>query len=226
MILDSRRLLSAPDAPGGKPARGATSARARAMTAKKPDNADSGLLLQVRLDFETLEVWRLLAVPAACTFTQLHRIIQASFAWQNEHLHQFQVLGEQQDVLAESKGPGLEEEQHFDRDVDLFSERRRILPLLMDHPVIWYIYDFGDYWNHRIEYRGLAADPVNPLPVCLDGAGDAPPEDVGGESGFVDFLRVVNNPRDTRQKEDMLAWAGSYWQPFDLAAINRRLLKL
>lgn len=43
-------------------------------------------------------------------------------------------------------------------------------------------------------------------PVCLDGEGKAPPEDVGGEDGYLAFLSIVENRADTKEKRELLKW--------------------
>ncbi|TYS17825.1 plasmid pRiA4b ORF-3 family protein [Rossellomorea vietnamensis] len=42
-------------------------------------------------------------------------------------------------------------------------------------------------------------------PVCTDGKGSAPPEDVGGEPGFEEFLRVIND-KSHPENEHMAGW--------------------
>lgn len=43
-----------------------------------------------------------------------------------------------------------------------------------------YVYDFGDGWEHRLLLEGIAlADPGVFYPRCVQGARNAPPEDVG-----------------------------------------------
>ena len=51
-------------------------------------------------------------------------------------------------------------------------------------------------------------------PLVLAGANACPPEDVGGSTGYADFLRVMANPADP-QHDRMMVWAGG---PFDPAA--------
>jgi len=48
-----------------------------------------------------------------------------------------------------------------------------------------YVYDFGDYWEHYIEVEKIIHDYDANYPVCFDGEGKAPPEDVGGRGGYL-----------------------------------------
>ena len=57
--------------------------------------------------------------------------------------------------------------------------------------------------------------------VCLAGANACPPEDVGGSSGYAEFLEVLADPTH-EEHASMLAWAGGAFDPtaFDIAEIN------
>jgi len=71
-----------------------------------------------------------------------------------------------------------------------------------------YTYDFGDDWQHRvlIEHVG-AADPDTDYPLFIAGERTAPPEDVGGPPGFMDFVEAIANRRHPQHK-DMVRWYG------------------
>ena len=62
--------------------------------------------------------------------------------------------------------------------------------------------------------------------VCLAGEQAAPPEDCGGIPGFYHNLDVLKKPR-SREYAEIKEWMGDYDPAaFDLAAINRRLVKI
>lgn len=55
------------------------------------------------------------------------------------------------------------------------------------------------------------------------GEGNAPPEDVGGVSGYREFLKIMADPRHEEYKST-LKWAQSQWyKDFDIDLVNRRL---
>jgi hypothetical protein len=94
--------------------------------------------------------------------------------------------------------------------------------------LVVYAYDFGDNWQHLIIVENiLPATRGKSQPQCLDGARACPPEDVGGTSGYEDFLRVIKNPRHKEHKA-MLEWAGGKFNPaaFSVEAVNRTLKEL
>lgn len=61
--------------------------------------------------------------------------------------------------------------------------------------------------------------------ALLDGAGDCPPDDVGGIDGYYDFLKAYNNPKHRNHKK-IVAWSKEQrYRPFDMAWSNT-LLKM
>ena len=56
-----------------------------------------------------------------------------------------------------------------------------------------YNYDFGDSWQHYIDVVKVLPDFDHNYPVCIGGEGSTPPEDVGGEQGYEEFLEVIAN---------------------------------
>ena len=60
-------------------------------------------------------------------------------------------------------------------------------------------------------------------PLCTDGAGDAPPEDVGGEGGYHEFLRIMNNPKDPEYEHTRRWGMIQGYATFNKEEVNRRL---
>ena len=84
-----------------------------------------------------------------------------------------------------------------------------------------YIYDFGDFYYY-IELEEVI-DDYDKYQICLDGAGNSPPEDVGGQDGYDSFLEIIadeNHP----EHENMVSWGRSQgYESFDLERVNRFL---
>jgi hypothetical protein len=60
-------------------------------------------------------------------------------------------------------------------------------------------------------------------PVCEDGAGSAPPEDVGGEPGYEEFLSIIKAPSHP-DHGDLQEWGEMHgYCKFDIREINRML---
>lgn len=191
----------------------------------KPNNRKA-LLLKIRLLCEDQDIWRVVAVPASYTYEQLHRLIQIIFNWRNEHLHQFEILSKGDKPVALSKSLAQEDFAFSSHNnVELFSEKKRIFPYLQEYKKIRYRYDFGDDWVHMIELIEDIDDLKGFLPVCLDGDGTAPPENVGGPGGYIYFLSILNGTVESDEKEDLIDWVQEQsWQPFDIQRINERLM--
>ena len=72
-----------------------------------------------------------------------------------------------------------------------------------------YEYDFGDGWQHEILFRGspqVRTGEAN-TQLCLEGARACPPEDVGGVTGYADFLETISDP-ENEEHDGLLEWAG------------------
>ena len=91
-----------------------------------------------------------------------------------------------------------------------------------------YIYDFGDGWEHEILVEEiLPLEAGKYYPFCLDGARACPPEDIGGFSGYAEFLNAIRNPHQL-DHDELLAWAGGAFDPeaFDPDTVNQHLRML
>ena len=82
-----------------------------------------------------------------------------------------------------------------------------------------YHYDFGDSWEHEVQFEGSPApQPGVKYPLCMEGERACPPEDVGGIGGYEEYLEAIADPRHERYRE-MRDWNG----PFNPNAFNPRL---
>ncbi len=204
----------------------------------KPALKCRALVLKVTLDLEKFDVWRRIVVPINSTYTALHRALQAAFGWRGYHLHEFYLFGDK-DHLSEKNmnHPGYhkagfkpvlnlvsnEDALSFSDNIEMRAEEGI---RLSDVPFqrAKYNYDFGDNWQHYIEVEEVIDDFNGNQPVFLDGSGDAPPEDVGGEQGYVEFLRIMEDETDPEHK-DMRKWAeGSSYRKYDPIEVKKSFL--
>ena len=159
------------------------------------------------------KIWRRIQT-ADCTLDTLHEHIQTAMGWTNSHLHHFKIDG------AWYGDPMLMEEdfaslKYNNSTTTLLSQ---LLPA-DNTPVRWsYEYDFGDSWQHELVYEGRhPVEAGRRYPLCLEGEGACPPEDVGGVWGYADFLQAIADPHDP-QHDDMLEWIGG--KRFDPSAFH------
>lgn len=147
-------------------------------------------------------VWRTVQVPATTTLKTLHQVIQTVMGWKNHHLWSF-----------ESKTRNFPMEE---TDISI----QEILSTKGDK--LRYIYDFGDYWQHKITLITTTEDSDGF--ILLDGANACPPEDCGGIWGYADLLEMYDNV-DHPDHEDALTTLGKDFDPeqFDMATPQKVL---
>lgn len=163
--------------------------------------------LKISLNYSDPLIWRRVLVPATFTFDNLHSTIQASFDWENDHMHEF------------TAGKAFRGEKISGRTpLSDFFERPR--------QKATYVYDFGDSWEHEILFEKWS-DEKSANPVCLEGANAAPPEDSGGIPGYYWKLETIQNKKHP-DYESMLEWMGENFDPvfFDKDAVNKRLKRI
>ena len=163
-------------------------------------------------------IWRRLQVPSAINLRRLHDVLQAAMGWTQSHLYRFEV--------------GDQEFGEPDPDFDLPIRSAKSTPLRKVAPepgvTFLYEYDFGDSWLHEIVVeKVLPPEPRVAYPRCLAGKRACPPEDVGGVTGYLEFLKAIRRPNHP-DHEAMLEWVGGAFDPtaFDLDAVNEQLAHL
>ncbi|WP_200084740.1 plasmid pRiA4b ORF-3 family protein [Salicibibacter cibi] len=159
-------------------------------------------VLRVTLELEHREVSREIIVPANMTFDTVHMVIQRAFGWKNMYLHEFYILGKEGQSIVNLVGDNENLAYEDDLLVKLEDgfKLSEYLPATMK-----YVYDFGDDWLHRIETEKVITDYDKNYPVCLEAHGNAPPEDVGGETGYEEFLDVIADEQHPDHR-DLKAW--------------------
>lgn len=67
-----------------------------------------------------------------------------------------------------------------------------------------YIYDFGDYWEHKIKIEKILPTENNTkYPKCLDGKRACLPEDCFGPPGYESLLELPQRPKDKLDEYDL-----------------------
>ncbi|MDQ0482507.1 plasmid pRiA4b ORF-3 family protein [Guptibacillus hwajinpoensis] len=189
--------------------------------------------LKVTLNLENHSVWRNITVPINTTFNRLHNILQVAFGWQNSHLHDFSIypIYNDDNVIPMNKDTAVmnlvcdPEASSYQDEVPMKMETRVKLSDILPARIV-YSYDFGDDWTHTIEVQRVIEDYRFNYPTCTDGEGDTPPEDVGGEGGYDEFLKIVND-KNHPDHAHMVNWGTMQgYKKFDLKEINWRLGKV
>lgn len=153
-------------------------------------------------------IWRRILMPADSSFFDLHVAIQDSFGWEDSHLQQFftkNPYGKKRDYQRITfPMPEYDEFEEETRDV-----RDTQLNSLFKHPkdIVYYEYDFGDSWMHKIKLEKILPLEDVEYPTLLDGQNACPPEDCGGLGGYYRLLEVLTNSKH-REHKDMMDWMG------------------
>lgn len=189
---------------------------------EKPVIRCKAIQIKVTLLLDNFAVWREVLVPLCFTFAELHTVMQKLFGWGDCHMHDFIILNQDTPVANI-----VTEFDDFDAEQDepvILEQAAALEEYLPKYKRAVYRYDFGDGWEHLIEVRDILFDYDKYYAHCLAGEGDAPPEDVGGEGGYENFVEIMADPRHPEHAE-MKEWvAGQWWyRPFELEGVNRQL---
>lgn len=176
--------------------------------------------LKIILDNTKPEVWRTVQIMQGSSLRTLHYLIQDIFWWKGYHSYLFKV------GVDEYSDPEMDTE--FEGWLD--DSKAKVGKIVEKHPEFEFIYDFGDWWSHKVIFEGFVeASLSEKYPVCIDGKNAAPPEDVGGPPGFEEFKAAIKNKKHDRHQEFLDWYDGGYFQKefkadwFDLQITNFKI---
>lgn len=171
-------------------------------------------------------IWRRVIVPVDITFRRLHDVIQFAMGWMDYHLYEFEFPNEKLRITNDEeayeeykyykkvyKGKKLTKEDDpygfIEKTLEITIRKPQSIKIdkyLQEYKVISYVYDFGDNWEHKIILEKVIDDYEFGYPTCIEGEYPCPPEDVGGISGYEEFLEVINDPNH-EDFEGFISWA-------------------
>ncbi|MCH7688365.1 MAG: plasmid pRiA4b ORF-3 family protein [Planctomycetes bacterium] len=172
-------------------------------------------------------IWRRLLIHSEATFMNLHYAIQQAFGWQDCHLCEF-LDGKRGYVrpLYAMKLHRIARSEHAephddepDAPVADDIELRHYLSAKNNR--CFYVYDFGDNWQHLVEVKETLELPEKFTRRLLNGARACPPEDCGGTMGYEECCEAVSLSKSDIRKlyayareevESRLEWLDG-WQP-------------
>lgn len=180
---------------------------------------------RLRLDLFGAEppVWRRLELPGDLTLPRVHDVIQAAMGWADSHLHRFRTGSDHRSPyfvtgfdLDEGDDGVLEDDVRLDQ----------LLARVGDE--LWYEYDFGDGWSHKLVVEAILDDPPATA-RCTMGQMACPPEDCGGLGGYAELASWVRSGYDDAQLPEVFEdaahahdWLPLDWHPdyFDVEKAN------
>lgn len=200
-------------------------------------------MIKVTLMLENHNVWRRILVPLSMTFTRFHKVMQDAFGWKDYHLHEFYILDNESPDHRYSSMDNINHPAYnrkglkpvvnlvcsddafeYPNDVEMkLEDGIKLSAYIPKYKNMKYNYDFGDNWQHFIEVEKVIGDFKQNHPVCIEGSGNTPPEDVGGEGGYEEFLSACAD-EDNPDHENMVTWGeGQGYIDFDIEKVNRML---
>ncbi len=178
---------------------------------------DYSEVLQLKITIKGIKppIWRRVEIPDNYTFFHLHHVIQEAMGWLDYHLHSFEIcMKGTTDVIQEIGEPSPEDFTELD-DEQLIPVR----PLLESQDItVNYLYDFGDYWEHKITLeKVIPRNKTSQYPRCIKGKRACPPEDCGGPPGYEELIEILQDSNHPEYK-DTLEWVGDDYDPeyFDI----------
>lgn len=174
-------------------------------------------------------IWRRFLIHSEATFMNLHYAIQGAFGWNDCHLYEFldgKVEADDARLLYALKLPRIARSAHagpYEDEPDVpeadgielreyFSEKDRHC---------FYVYDFGDYWQHEVKLKSETNRPEEFTRRLLGGARACPPDDCGGTIGYEECCEVVGMSKTDiltldayakEERESTLDWLDG-WEP-------------
>jgi hypothetical protein len=160
-------------------------------------------------------IWRRIQISDLCTFWNLHVAIQDAMGWEDCHLHEFRVIDPTEQEQVRMGIPFDDDPEDY---ITLPGWDYKVRDYLELNPSMLYIYDFGDCWEHSIEFEGLVDKlPDTKYPRCLDGQRNCPPEDVGGYWRYDDFLKSLKDKKHPQHRVNR-NWIGGSFDPEEFDA--------
>lgn len=185
------------------------------MPTRPASRAPAVYTLRVELCHIQPLIWRRLLVKGNTTLPSLHITLRVVMGWTNFHLHSFSFGERRYGIPDDLEGPKMLDERGHTLVGVLGEAQREFI----------YVYDFGDYWEHRVVVETVdKARRELQYPICVAGERACPPEDVGGPPGYQEFLDAVRDSSH-EQHGEYLRWIGGVFDPegFDLNSVNRAL---
>jgi len=155
-------------------------------------------------------IWRRILVPGTYTFWDLHVAIQSAMGWLDCHLHQFEIVNPS---LFGISTIGMPAEEYEDMEILPGWKHKITKWFSMENKKAYYVYDFGDYWEHTVELEKILPRDQNvDYPICIKGKRACPPEDCGSVPGYEQLCELMKN-KDDEEYEEMVEWLGEEYDP-------------
>ncbi|WP_287715179.1 IS1096 element passenger TnpR family protein [Blautia sp.] len=166
-------------------------------------------------------IWRRFIVPAGLSFSQLSIVLNGVMGWCGYHLFKFEFYHLRLNIKEKYEDfIGLGEEEQLEASETIID------PFMEQEDWFSYIYDFGDYWEHRVTIEKVIEDYGSSYPVVLKYKGETPFEDCGGIYRYYDLQEILKDPSHP-EHGNMKAWTeGHFTRDYDLNEVNESLKRM
>lgn len=186
--------------------------------------------LRVALVGSDPEIWRTFDIDGNLKMRMLHLALQLIMGWRESHLHAFtdaDPFGRPVPDGRRWESPDFEDAEEGTLSEEDFS----VDDVFAAGGPIWYEYDFGDGWTHRLDVVEHVPDERHLTAVVLiDGGNRGPFEDSGGLHGYYEKLAIAADPQHPEHDSisDWIDTTVGPWAPrapgaFDLVALQSEL---
>ncbi len=176
--------------------------------------------LKIQIKNSKPPIWRRVVIPAGLSFAQLSIILNTVMGWCGYHLYSFEFyhLG----IHIEDKDDEFDD-MGFGEYVTYDAAETMIDPYLDSEEWFSYVYDFGDWWDHRVTVEKILDDYDKNYAQVIKFKGETPYEDCGGIYGYYDLLETLEDPDDP-EHETMKAWTEDHFtMEYDVEEVNDEL---
>lgn len=165
-------------------------------------------VFELTQDLHIYKTVRKVIVPSWMKFDDFHILIQFLNKWWNYHLYGFEFYGEASRFPEINLMP-IKDDLTDQEDRRILTEGRTLDEFFPEYSEMTYKYDYGDGWEINVKLLEVLDDYRGRLPFLIEADGAAPPEDVGGIGGFIEFRNAFLNPSDP-EHESVREWAESW----------------
>lgn len=159
--------------------------------------------LKIRLVGAESKVWRSFIVESDISLGKFQKILRCVMGWSGLHDHYFKMKDGWKQYVPELKE---------DSECNCFSYEEMVLSDFLQSlkDVLVYVYDSCDLWEHNITIEKHYSDErMQRNPYCISGQGVCPHEDCGGMWGYLEMMRVMQDPY-AAEFENVKKWLGGW----------------
>ncbi|WPR65766.1 plasmid pRiA4b ORF-3 family protein [Glutamicibacter protophormiae] len=191
------------------------------------------LTLRIVLEGSEPAIWRTLEIDDGLMLDEAGLALQCAMGWEHAHLQAFHSAPPYERRGAADPITWYEERSRWEIGIGEPQETTTLGQALnAADGELYFEYDFGDCWMHKITVESQRAKARDEAPYrVMDGQLRAPLEDSGGIHGWQEKLSIFHGAPapeflDAQHIVDWMDWRGGRWNPLDPAEFRRDVANL